>query len=242
MKIATTGQWGPCEARLQVKAKWQAVQWIDGPDKTGSNGVGEEDLGAKLSEDESVGKRSALQLEVQELEPERQPAPQERKKEIQEAPPGPEEGAQEAPPDPAEETQKVPLDPEETQKAPPNLEGETREAPSDPGVETKDVAGLAEGSTDLKRPVVPVRRKLTISGIFRQILSRRTWSRRVHTKGRTLPTIGWHASREGVCVVGVGFAWWERKKHTDNRGMSTSVLGWITRSITQACNKKNKQT
>ena len=25
-------------------------------------------------------------------------------------------------------------------------------------------------------------------------------------KGKTLPAIGWHASREGVCVVGVGFS------------------------------------
>ena len=47
---------------------------------------------------------------------------------------------------------------------PPNPEGETREAPSDSGVETKDVAGLAEGSTNLEGPVVPARRKLTIGG------------------------------------------------------------------------------
>ena len=32
MRIATTGQLKSYEARLQVKAKWHAVQWIDGPD------------------------------------------------------------------------------------------------------------------------------------------------------------------------------------------------------------------
>ena len=32
MRIATTGQLDSYEARLQMKAKRQAVQWIDGPD------------------------------------------------------------------------------------------------------------------------------------------------------------------------------------------------------------------
>ena len=31
----------------------KAMQWVDGPDKTGSNGVGDEDLGVKPSEYES---------------------------------------------------------------------------------------------------------------------------------------------------------------------------------------------
>ena len=87
MEIATTGQWGFCEVRLQVKAKRQAMQWIDGPDKTGSNGVGDEDLDVKLSEDESVGKRWTPQLDVQELvELEQQSASRERKNKIQDAP------------------------------------------------------------------------------------------------------------------------------------------------------------
>ena len=30
IRIATTGQWRPCEMRLQGKAKRQAVQWIEG--------------------------------------------------------------------------------------------------------------------------------------------------------------------------------------------------------------------
>ena len=40
MGITTTGQWGFCEARLQVEANLQAVQWIDGPGKNDSDGVG----------------------------------------------------------------------------------------------------------------------------------------------------------------------------------------------------------
>ena len=46
------GQWGACEARLQAEVKRQAVQWIEGPDKTGSNCVGNEDLDVKPGEDE----------------------------------------------------------------------------------------------------------------------------------------------------------------------------------------------
>ena len=70
--IATTGQWGSCEVRFQVKTEQQAVQRIDGPDKAGSNGVGDESLDVKPGEDESVGKRGAPQLDVQELELEQQ--------------------------------------------------------------------------------------------------------------------------------------------------------------------------
>ena len=64
MGITTTGQWGPCEARLQAKAKRQTVQWIDGPGKFGSGGVGDEDLGVKPGEDKLVGKRGTLQFEL----------------------------------------------------------------------------------------------------------------------------------------------------------------------------------
>ena len=84
------GPVGPFEARLQVKVKRQVVQWIDGPDKTGSNGVGNEDLGVKPNKDGSVGRRGALQHEVQELELKQQPASQERRKEIQKVQPDPE--------------------------------------------------------------------------------------------------------------------------------------------------------
>ena len=158
-----------------MKAKRQVLQWIDGPDTIGSNGVGDEDLDVKTGENELVGKRGAPQLDVQELELEEQSASQERKNEIQkapldrkektlEAPSDPEDETLKAPLDPDEETQEAPLDPKETQKAPSNPEGATRDMPSDPGVETNDVARLAAGSTDLKGPVIPARRKLTISG------------------------------------------------------------------------------
>ena len=66
--IARTGQLGFCEALLQVEAKREAAQWTDGPGKTGSDGVGDEDLGVKPCDDESVGKRGAPQLEINELE------------------------------------------------------------------------------------------------------------------------------------------------------------------------------
>ena len=51
MEIGTTGQYGPCEAHLQAKTKRQTMQRIYGSDKTGSNGVGDEDLGVKRDED-----------------------------------------------------------------------------------------------------------------------------------------------------------------------------------------------
>ena len=101
---------------MQAEAKRQAVLWIDGPDRTGSDGVGDEDLDMKLGEDKSVGKRGAPQLDVQELELEleleQQPASQERNQETQEAPTVPEEGTQKAPTDPEEGTQKALPDPE----------------------------------------------------------------------------------------------------------------------------------
>ena len=68
LRFVTTGQWGSCEACLQVREKRQAVQRVDGPDKTGSNGVGDEDLDMKPGEGRSVGKRGDPQLNVQELE------------------------------------------------------------------------------------------------------------------------------------------------------------------------------
>ena len=126
IRIATTGQWGPCKGRLQVKVKRQAVQWIDGSDKTDSNGVGDEDLDVKPGEDGSVGKRGAPQLNVQELELEQPPDPD---KESQEASPDLERETREAPPDPEERTQETLPDPKK----------KTREAPLDPGQETRGV-------------------------------------------------------------------------------------------------------
>ena len=94
----------------------QDVQWITRPDKTGSMGVGDEDLGVKPIENKSVVIGEAPQMDGQKLKPEEQLASQEREQEMQEVLS-----------DPAEETQEVLSDPEE----------EAREAPSDPEKEIK---------------------------------------------------------------------------------------------------------
>ena len=70
---------------LQVKARRKHVQRIDGPEKTGSDGVGDENLGVKAGGDKSVARKRAPQLDVQELELKQQPASQERNQEMQEA-------------------------------------------------------------------------------------------------------------------------------------------------------------
>ena len=44
------------------------MQWINGPDKTGSDVVGNENLGAKPGGDESVVQRGAPQLDGRELQ------------------------------------------------------------------------------------------------------------------------------------------------------------------------------
>ena len=66
--------WRSCETRLQEKAKRQTMPWISGLDKTISDDIGNEDLGVKPGKDESVVRRGALQIDVQELELEWQPA------------------------------------------------------------------------------------------------------------------------------------------------------------------------
>ena len=45
------GQLRSCGACLQARAKRQALQWIDGPDKTGNDCVDSENLDVKLDED-----------------------------------------------------------------------------------------------------------------------------------------------------------------------------------------------
>ena len=235
MRIETTGQWGACETCFQAKAKRhavpketderasirtrkivesQAVQWVDGPKKTGGDGTGSDDRGMKspgdgtivergtpqlnvqelgqeqqltLDEHETqeafgtgsddrgmksagggtvVGRRGALQLEVQELELEQQPASSlELRKEVQEASSDPAEETREAPSDRKDEAQRTPSYPEEeTLEAPSDPEEKILEAPSDPDEKTKYAAGLAEGPTDLEGPVVPASRKRTIGG------------------------------------------------------------------------------
>ena len=95
----------------------------------------------KSAGDGTIIERGTLQLEVQELELEQQPASSlEVRKKVQEAPPAPEQGIREAPPDPAEDTWKAPSDcKEETREDPPNPEGETREVPLDTEEETREV-------------------------------------------------------------------------------------------------------
>ena len=152
---------------MQVRAKRQVVQWINGPDKTGSNGIGDEDLDVKPGEGESVGKRGAPQLDVQELKLEHPQDPDKRTQKespgpegvTREAPPDPEEGTQEALPDPEEETREAPLDAgqekrevplnrkEETQEAPLYPDEETREAPSNPNEQTGETPSNPEKGT-----------------------------------------------------------------------------------------------
>ena len=50
------------------------MQWIDGPDKTGSDGVRNEDVGVKPGDHEPVEKRRASQPSVQALELKQHPA------------------------------------------------------------------------------------------------------------------------------------------------------------------------
>ena len=119
------------------------MQWIDGADKAGSNGVG--------------NRNSNRNTGVM-------PDPEKGR---QEAPPDPEEGTQEALLDPEEEAREAPLDlGQETWKVPSDRVKEIREAPSYSKQETKYVAGLAAGSTCLEGRFVPARRKVTISGNF----------------------------------------------------------------------------
>ena len=93
MGIETTGQWGACETCFQAKAKRhavpkktderasvrtrkiverQAVQWVDGPKKTGGDGTGSDDRGMKSAGDEIIVERGTSQLNVQELGQEQQ--------------------------------------------------------------------------------------------------------------------------------------------------------------------------
>ena len=66
-----------------MKAKRQATQRIEGPDKTGSDDVDDKDLGIKPGKDELIVRRGVPQLDVQELELEQQPVPQKHKQETQ---------------------------------------------------------------------------------------------------------------------------------------------------------------
>ena len=93
MGIEMTGQWGACETCFQAKAKRhvvpkktderasvrtrkiverQAVQWVDGPKKTGGDNTGSDDRGMKSAGDGTIVERGTPQLNVQELGQEKQ--------------------------------------------------------------------------------------------------------------------------------------------------------------------------
>ena len=74
----------------------QVVQWVDGLDKTGSDGVGNEDLGTKSGGDESVVITGSPQLDVKGLELKQQSESQELVQETQETLSEHEEVTQEA--------------------------------------------------------------------------------------------------------------------------------------------------
>ena len=102
------------------------MQWVDGPDKTGSDDVGHEDLGVKPDEDQSVVKRGAPQLDVQKLELEQQPASQGLVEETKETLSKHEKVTKKALSKRKQEMRVALSDPEE----------ETQEASSNPEVET----------------------------------------------------------------------------------------------------------
>ena len=93
MGIETMGQWGACETCFRAKAKRhavpkktdeqasvktrkiverQAVQWVDGPKKTGGDGTGSDDRGMKSAGDGTIVERGTPQLNVQKLGQEQQ--------------------------------------------------------------------------------------------------------------------------------------------------------------------------
>ena len=139
----------------------QAVQWIDGPKKTGGDGTGSDDRGMKSAGDEIIVERGTPQLNVQGLGQEQQLTLHEHK------------------------TQEALSEHEgETQGALSELEEETQEALSEHEREQQHKEGEAEpasGSANLEGPVLPALRKLTIDGNIPPILSSRTRSRRLHT-------------------------------------------------------------
>ena len=139
----------------------QAVQWIDGPKKTGGDGTGSDDRGMKSAGDEIIAERGSPQLNVQELGQEQQLTLHEH------------------------ETQQALSELEgETQGALSEHEEETQEALSENEREQQHEEGGAEpalGLANLEGPALPALRKLTIDGNIPPILSSRTRSRRPHT-------------------------------------------------------------
>ena len=136
----------------------QAVQWVDGPKKTGSDGIGSDDRGMKSAGDGIIVDRGTPQLNIQELG-------QEQKLTLHE-----------------HETKEAFSEHEgETQRAFSKLQDETQEALSKHEQEKQQKeseAGPTSGSVNLEGPALPALRKLTIDGNIPPILSSRTRSRR----------------------------------------------------------------
>ena len=190
MGIETTGQWGACETCFQAKAKRhavpkktderasvrtrkiverQAVQWVDGPKKTGGDDTGSDDRGMKSAGDGTIVERGTPQLNVQELGQEQQLTLHEHKTQeafgtgsddcsMKSAGDGTivERGALqlevqelELKQQPAsslelrKEVQETPPDPEQgIREAPPDLAEDTQEAPPDPAEETREARAI----------------------------------------------------------------------------------------------------
>ena len=140
----------------------QAVQWVDGPKKTGGDGTGSDDRGMKSAGDGTIVERGTPQLNAQEL------GQEEQQLTLHE-----------------HETQEAFSEHEgETQGAFSKLEEETQEAFLEHEKEQRQKAGEAgpaSGSENLEGPALPTLRKLTIDGNISPILSSRTRSRRPHT-------------------------------------------------------------
>ena len=147
--------------RTRKIVKTQAVQWVDGPKKTGGDGTGSDDRGIKSAEDGTIVERGTPQLNVQELGQEQQLTLHEH------------------------ETQETFSEHEgETQGALSELEEEMQEAFSEHEQEQQQKESEAEpasGSANLEGPALPALRKLTIDGNIPPILSSCMRSRRPHT-------------------------------------------------------------
>ena len=133
----------------------QAVQWIDGPKKTGRDGTGSDDRGMKPAGGNIIVERGTPQLNVQEL------GQEQHEHEWQEAILELEGETQGALSDHGEDTQEV-------------LSEDERE-------QQHEEEGAEARSASLEGPTVPALRKLAIDGNVPPILSSRTRSRKPHT-------------------------------------------------------------
>ena len=148
--------------RTRKIAERQAVQWVDGPKKTGGDGTGRDDRVMKSAGNGTIDERGTPQLNVQELGQEQQLTLLHE-----------------------HETQEAFTEHEvETQGAFPKLEKKTQEAVSKHEQEQQQKegeAGPVSGSENLVGPALPALCKLTIDGNIPLILSSRRRSRRPHT-------------------------------------------------------------